>query len=217
MSRGRPWREARFLVVDLETTGFSPRKGAEIVSFAAIPVEGGRVRVGGSITGLVRPRRAPVAETVRIHGLRPIDLAAAEPARQALAPLLDALRGRVPVAHAAWFDAAFVREHEPWWRRPRRPRFLRRPWVDTAALGRLLAVLAGEDDPKPLNLPRLAERLGIPSGARHDALGDALTTAQAFVALATLLDRITPQTVGSLLEARQRLAALAPTEPAENA
>ena len=33
---------------------------------------------------------------------------------------------------------------------------------------------------------------------RHEADGDALTTAQAFLALATQLDAIEPQTIGSL-------------------
>jgi DNA polymerase-3 subunit epsilon len=214
LRRRRPWREERYLVVDVETTGLSPRRGAEIVSFAAIPVDGGRVQPGQAITGLVRPRRAPDAETVRIHGLRPVDLAAAPAAREALAPLLAALHGRIPVAHAAWFDAAFVREYEPWWRRLRRPRFLRRAWIDTAALGRLLAVLGDEPDPTPLSLSSLAERLGVPAAAPHDAFGDALTTAQAFVAVATLLDRIDPQTAGTLLDARRRLKALAPEEGA---
>jgi DNA polymerase-3 subunit epsilon len=202
--RGRsvPWRSARFLVVDLETTGLSARR-AEIIAFGAVPVDDGRVRVGGALHGLVRPTRPPEADTVRIHGLRPADLVAAPPAEEALRPLFAALQGRIPVAQAAWFDAAFLRRHEPWWRRLKP---LRRRWVDTVTLGRLLAAERGEEAPKPLSLPALAAWLGVPPGPSHDALGDALTTAQAFVALATLLDGVRPQTTRSLLDARGLLA-----------
>jgi DNA polymerase III subunit epsilon len=201
---GEPWREARYLVVDVETTGLRP-ESSEIIAFAAVPVEDGRVRVGGAIHGLVRPSRPPDGETVRIHGLRPADLAAAPAAPDGLRPLLDALDGRIAVGHAAWFDAAFLRRHEPWWRR-RRP--LRRRWVDTYALGRLLATERGEPAPRPLRLPDLAAWLGVPPGRRHDALGDALTTAQAFVVLATRLDAMRSRTADDLLGAGDELRRL---------
>jgi hypothetical protein len=48
-------------------------------------------------------------------------------------------------------------------------------------------------------LSRLAELLSQQPYPAHHALGDALTTAQAFVALATHFDRASRQTAGSLL------------------
>jgi DNA polymerase III subunit epsilon len=201
--RGRrtPWREGRYLVVDLETTGLDARQ-AEIISFGAVPVDHGRVQVGAALHGLVRPRHPPPGETVRIHGLREADLATAPPAREALQPLREALHGRVAVAHAAWFDGAFLRRQEGLWRR-----LFRRRWIDTITLARLLTTLREEPTPKPLTLPALAAWIGVPPGPSHDALGDAFTTSQAFVALATLLDAERPQTVASLLDARAVLRA----------
>jgi DNA polymerase III subunit epsilon len=52
-----------------------------------------------------------------------------------------------------------------------------------------------------ISLSRLAGALGQPAETPHHALGDALTTAKAFVALASLLDTIEPQTVGTLVGA----------------
>jgi DNA polymerase III epsilon subunit-like protein len=49
-----------------------------------------------------------------------------------------------------------------------------------------------------LSLGRLAELLGQPAEDPHHALGDALTTAKAFIALASHLDAAEPQTVASL-------------------
>ena len=73
-SGATPWREARYAVVDLETTGLDP-KHDEIVSFASIPIQESRVIVGEARATLVRPTEMPEAKTIRIHGLRPVDLA----------------------------------------------------------------------------------------------------------------------------------------------
>ena len=73
-----PWRQAAYAVVDLETTGLDARRD-EIIAFAAVPVDDGRVTVGRTRTTIICPRRMPAAETIRIHGLRADDLADAPP------------------------------------------------------------------------------------------------------------------------------------------
>lgn len=187
-----PWRLARFCVVDLETTGLEPRRD-EIVSFAAIPIDEGRARPGGLVTGLVRPRRMPPPETVRIHGLRPADLAHAPELGGVLDQLLTALSGRILVAHVAWVERQFLdrafRGHGV---------RLRGGVIDTA---RLAAAVLGPDTRHPLDLGDVATRLGLPVHRPHHAEGDALTTAQAFLALARRLERKRPQTVRSLSRA----------------
>lgn len=171
------------MAVDVETTGLDPRRD-EIISFAAVPVEGGRVALGRAVSGLVRPRAAPPPESIEIHGLRAADLAAAPVSPQALAALADVLRGRIPIAHAAWIDRAFL---EP-------PlgelgESLPRRIVDTAVLWRLLCLDRGEPDPGWCGLSAVAAALSLPSHRPHEAEGDALTTAQVFLALATHLER----------------------------
>jgi DNA polymerase-3 subunit epsilon len=61
-----------------------------------------------------------------------------------------------------------------------------------------------------LSLARLCSLLGIPGETPHHALGDALTTAKAFIALAGHLDAQTPQTVGSLRSAGDLLRTARP-------
>jgi DNA polymerase-3 subunit epsilon len=61
--------------------------------------------------------------------------------------------------------------------------------------------------PAGLPLSRLAAVLGLPGEDPHHALGDALTTAKAFIALASHLDAESPQTVGSLQGAERELGA----------
>ena len=176
------WRAARFLVVDVETTGLDPSRD-EIVSFAALPVEEGRILTGAAVGGLVHPSAAPAPTSIQIHGLRAADLAVAPELLEGLAPLAAAVRGRTPVAHAAWVERAFLR-------RPLRALGTRLPrrMIDTALLWRLLCIMRGDGDPGWCALSTVAEGLGLPAHRPHVAEGDALTTAQAFLALATHLE-----------------------------
>jgi DNA polymerase III subunit epsilon len=190
--RRTSWRAARFVVVDLETTGLDPRRDG-VISFAAVPVEGGRIVVGETVTGLVRPAAPPPPPSIEVHGLRAQDLAAAAPPPGALEPLVRAMRDRILVAHVAGIERAFLRPHL---RLPER--WLPRRAVDTALLWRLLGIHRGEGDPGPCSLAELAASLGLPAHRPHDAEGDALTTAQAFLALATHLEAHGRGTVAAL-------------------
>jgi DNA polymerase-3 subunit epsilon len=186
-----PWREVSFAVVDLELTGLDPTQH-EIVSFAAIPIEAGTIRLRDLRSRMVRPRRMPSADTIRIHGLRESDLAGAPPLDEVLDELLEALTGRVLVAHSAPVETAFLGAALE-----ARGLRLRNPVVDTAQLGIELAHLRREPEPSH-GLSELARWLNLPVHRPHHAEGDALTTAQAFLALATHLEAFGPVTVGSL-------------------
>src|SRR5215204_4053887 len=101
------WREADFCVVDLETTGLDPAKD-EIVSFAALQIAGGRLRLDDARYQLVRPQRMPGRETIVIHGLRSAELVNAPSLAEVLDGLLEALAGKVMVAHVASIEQAFI-------------------------------------------------------------------------------------------------------------
>ena len=192
------WREAEFCVIDLETTGLKP-PADEIISFAALHVVGGRLRLDDACSRVVRPRRMPSEQTIRIHGLREADLAEAPPLDAVLGDLLGALAGKALVAHVAWVEEGFLTaalgEHGV---------ELRNPIVDTAVLAAALLRRRRQPPPDPLNLTTLAETFGLPVHRPHEADGDALTTAQLFLALATHWEAIEPQTVGSLGRMRRR-------------
>jgi DNA polymerase-3 subunit epsilon len=191
-----PWREAGYAVVDLETTGLDPEED-EIISFAGLPIDAGRIAVGAACTLTIRPSRMPGADTVRIHGLRPQDLTDAPELEDVLDAMLEALTGRVLVAHAAWVERGFLTKalEQAGVR-------LRRPVIDTAALFQRWEGRTGEDEEAGVRLSHAARELGLPVHRPHHADGDALTTAQLFLALATRLDAREAQTVGSLARSR---------------
>ena len=94
------------------------------------------------------------------------------------------------VAHPAWVEREFLATAlatvgaKP-----------KEPVIDTAALARHVLGREGE---RPVPLAEAVDALGLPAHRAHPASGDALTTAQLFIALAGRLEREGPQTVGSL-------------------
>jgi DNA polymerase-3 subunit epsilon len=193
-----PWKEAGWCAVDLELTGLDPRKDV-VVAIGAVPIDEGRVLIGQSLYTLVCTSKRSEEAAVLLHKLRVPDLADAPLPEEAIDMLLTTLAGRVPVFHTAAVERTFLR---PLFvrRRVRLPRA-----VDTDVLGRLWLRERGEQPPGWLSLAGLAEMLGVSPEPAHHALGDALTTAASFIALATHLDALEAQTVGSLLNAEDRL------------
>jgi DNA polymerase-3 subunit epsilon len=199
---GTPWREAEWCAVDLELTGLD--RSDEIIAIGSVPIRDGAVILGEAMYTLARPRRAPQHAAVLVHKLRSADLVQAPPLAEAIKLLLGTLAGRAPVFHTSMVERTFLG-------RELRRRRLRLPAdADTEALGRLWLRERDGVAPAGLSLARLAAVLGQPAEDPHHALGDALTTAKAFIALASHLDVAAPQTVGSLQRAGETLRADAP-------
>jgi DNA polymerase-3 subunit epsilon len=197
-----PWREAGYCVVDVELSRLDRREG-EIISFGALAIDDGRVRLEGAAVGLVRPTRPLAESAIRVHGLRAIDLAHAPLAEEALDPLLAAMAGRVLVAHHAPVERAFLADALR-----RLGLRLRGPVLDTAVLARIWLAERDGELSGPADLGELARACGLPVHSPHTAIGDALTTAQLFVVVASQLDANSPETVGRLARGQARLADL---------
>jgi len=173
-----PYTQAELLAVDIETTGLNRRHDA-IVSIGFVPIVAGRIRLAQAERLLVRPDRPVGDAAAKVHGLLDDCLAQAEPLAEALARLLSALAGRVPVAHHAAMERAFLsRACRATYGYP-----LTVPWIDTLALAhrsntcgnRVLAEGA-------LRLQACRARFGLPRYKAHDALSDALACAELFLA-----------------------------------
>jgi DNA polymerase-3 subunit epsilon len=189
-----------YCVVDVELGGPDPRRG-EIVSFGALPIDDGRVRLDGAASTLVRPTRPLAEESIRVHGLRAADLAQAPVLAEALEPLLAAMAGRVLVAHHAPIERVAL------------SRALRRvgvrlqgPVLDTAVLGPIWLAERDGELPPPMSLTEMTRACGLPVHSPHTAVGDALTTAQLFLVAVSQLDARRPETLRRLARAERRLA-----------
>ena len=197
-ARRRSWRDVEFVSLDFEATGLDFSRDV-IVSFGVIPVRGGRVVLADALHQLVDPDIPPSVSSQKVHELRPQDLAGAPRLDQARLALREAIRGRYLLVWYAdvevnFLSAIFGRSAARWGRRT----------IDV----RNLAI---EADGAPSSartdfgygLTSTAGRLGVPVANPHDALDDALVTAQAFLVLAARLSRGVEPTVGDLVRAAQ--------------
>lgn len=174
------WRSIDYCAIDVETTGLN-LKDDEIISIAAAQIHMGRVKVENNFYREVRPHRSPSIPSVQIHGLRGIDLESVDPIKSVIPDFIAQISGRVLIAHAAWVEYAFLKRHL-------RGLTFSKQMIDTAALARALGYSAGANGREP-SLESLARRIHLPVYAPHNALGDALTTAVVFLALATEFER----------------------------
>ena len=172
------WREAEYCAIDVETTGLDLREDS-VVSVGSVPIRDGRVIYREHYYSLIRPASPVSVAAMRVHYLRPADLAHAPAAGEVARRVADQLAGRIMVAHAAWIERAFLSRLLP----QAGVRFAAEV-IDTAALARALGYAAGAGDGREPSLELLARQLALPVYAPHHALGDAVTTAAVFLAMA---------------------------------
>lgn len=202
-TNGQPWRETRYVVLDLETSGLDARRDV-ILQIGSVEVVDGRVQLASAWETRVRPPDGMTigVESIRIHQLLPEQLATAPTLTEVLPQLLDRLSGRVLVVHVAAVDVPFLdralREHYSCG--------LMLPILDTARLAAALEQLQQlispqEQRPSPRRLAELARAANIPVLRQHDALADALITAQLFLAQGCALEQFGHNTFGAMRRA----------------
>jgi DNA polymerase-3 subunit epsilon len=184
---GTPLAEVTFVVVDLETTGGSPKDSA-ITEIGAVKVRGGQVL--GEFQTLVDPGTEIPPYISVLTGITSMMVATAPRIDAVLPAFLEFARGTVLVAHNAPFDLGFLRAAcettgVPW------PTFAS---VDTAVLARRLLT---RDEVPNCKLGTLAPYFSATTQPCHRALDDARATVDV---LHGLFERLGPLGVTSLEE-----------------
>jgi DNA polymerase-3 subunit epsilon len=192
------WDRELIWALDLETGGLDPRRDP-ILAVGMVPLREGTIRLGESWRSLVCPlagtKIAPAS--VRAHQLVWGELKGAPPLAEVLPEIDRRLREGVLLVHHRAFDVAFLRrayaQHRLPWPQPE--------VIDTATL--LARIAARErrrrpelpEDRRALNLTRARLERGLPDHPAHDALSDALATAELFL---VLRDSLGARTIGDL-------------------
>ena len=166
----RTLAETTFAVLDLETSGGSPRLGAGITEIGVVKVKGGEVL--GTFQSFVDPGHSLPIFITQLTGISDEMLISAPFIDEILPTLFEFLgsaEDTVVVAHNSPFDLSFLKAasktHEIEW-----PDYLT---VDTARLAR--AVL-DRDEVINCKLSTLAEFFGASTSPNHRALDDAMAT-----------------------------------------
>lgn len=170
-----PIADTLFAVVDLETTGFDPRKD-RIVQMAAVVVDG-RGTVVDSWDTVVRPESPETYEhgAEHVHGISREMVENGMPLRDALDRIWTLAEGRVFTAHNARFDISFLEAES---QRVGLDRQVERH-VDTLELARR----ADRERARKHSLQALCEHYGVERERAHEALSDARATASILLRL----------------------------------
>ena len=182
-----PLEAARYVVVDLETTGLRPGRAA-ICEVGAVLVEG--LTPTGTFQTLVDPGVPLPPVVTSLTGIEDRDLTGAPSPLEAVRRFLDFASGAVLVAHNARFDVGFLdREVELI-----EGRRLAGPVIDTVGLARRL--LSGRI--ARASLASLSHFFGTSTRPCHRALPDAEATAEILLRLIGLAQERGARTVADL-------------------
>jgi DNA polymerase-3 subunit epsilon len=182
--RSADYRGVGFIALDLETTGLDPR-GDEILSIGLVALRGERIDLGTARHYRVATTRAIPERSAVLHRITDDAAARGRPLAEVLPCVLSRLSGSVLLGHHAQTERAFL---DAACRRLYGTGFVV-PLADTASLirrwmARRHQVLAAGE----LRLHALRERYGLPRYRAHDALVDALATAELFCAFVARRD-----------------------------
>ncbi|MGZ8719462.1 MAG: DEDD exonuclease domain-containing protein [Aeromicrobium sp.] len=197
---GRPLSDLSFCVVDLETTGGSPAKGARITEFGAVKVRGGEVI--GEFQSLVNPDEHIPAFITVLTGITDQMVISAPRIAEVLPSFLEFAAGCVLVAHNAPFDVGFLkfaaRDLGCQW-----PNF---EVLDTAILARRTL---NRDEVPNCKLSTLAAKFHATTTPHHRALSDARATVDV---LHALFERLGPLGVTTLEEVSTYTSRVSPAQ-----
>lgn len=166
-----PLESLRFVVADVETTGLNPFAD-QLISIGAVEILDSRILLGSGFEVVFRQPQASANANILVHGIDgTTQMGGVEPAAASLL-FLDFAKNSPLVGFHADFDRLMI------------DRALTKaigcgpfnPWLDLAFLAP--AVMPEPERRLPRGLDEWMDRFGIANLSRHNALADALATAQ---------------------------------------
>jgi DNA polymerase-3 subunit epsilon len=175
----------RWVVIDCETSGLDIARD-RLLSVGAVAVRGERIQLGERFQAFVGQDKPSAVDNILVHGIGGDAQCAGRPLAEVIAELQAFVGEAVPVAFHAPFDAGILRRHGL---------RLAGDWVDLATL--MPSLFSGRA-PKKSSLDHWLAEFSIEPRERHDALADALATAELLLVALKELQRHGVDTVEAL-------------------
>jgi len=164
------FRHTRCVVVDVETTGLN-LVADRLISIGAVAVVDGRIALGDSFSVVLQQREISRRENILVHGISTSAQREGEEPAEALLSFLEFMGDSPLVAFHVTFDETMIRRAM----RQYLGFSFRHPWLD-------LAYVMPALNPRLMRSHRVLDdwigHFGIRIRERHNALADALATAQ---------------------------------------
>ncbi len=171
-------QQTPILSVDFETTGLDAVQD-KLLSVGFVSLQNSKIELASSYHQVINTQQKLHTDNVLIHQITDREKEQGLPLQVVVERLLEALAGKVMLAHFARIERQFLRQAcleiygiSPVW-----------PIIDTLAIAkRRLDKSDVAYDPSELRLSNLRKRYHLPEHYAHNALNDAIATAELFLA-----------------------------------
>lgn len=184
----------RFVVVDLETTGHTPKKGDRIIEVGMVTIEDGVIV--DQYSSFVNPEQPIPSFITQLTGIRDEDVQGAPLFSEIVDEIVSRCEGAYFVAHHVQFDLGFLNHAI----QEATGNKLNLRVLDTVELGRIFMPQS-----PGYKLSQLAEHLDVTHDDPHRALADAYVTAEILLILLEKAKQLPYETLDHLLNMQHKL------------
>ncbi|MFM2480870.1 exonuclease domain-containing protein [Celerinatantimonas sp. YJH-8] len=168
-----------YLAVDIETSGLDPNTDA-LLSIGFVPIDRGRINLAQAQHYYIRDASHINANSAVINHIVPQMLLEGLPAKEVLQIFFKNLAGRIPIAHGSWIEHRFI-EHQA--QQTLGLPYLPLQWLDTLKIEKSRMANGCVPPNLDVQLNSVRHRYNLPDYQAHNALYDAIATAELFLVL----------------------------------
>jgi DNA polymerase-3 subunit epsilon len=191
-------KDLDYIVLDLETTGLDSESD-RILSMGWVEMSNGRIDLQTSRHLLIDSQSQIKPETAVINHITPAMLKTGISIHDAMAAFFEAAAGKVLVAHATVVEQRFIARYLA---RNFHHQGLPLLWLDTMCIEKHMAKSLNRPD-TDVSLGETRERYHLPRYVAHNALTDAVSTAELLLAQMNRLSDTTPLCFAKLFRLSQ--------------
>ena len=178
-NRKSRWDQLEIVSLDFETSGLKPEQH-QILSYGKVHIRHGAIQLATARHELVLAETSIPESSAIIHHITDDRASQGRPLQQVLPELLEALAGKVMLVHYHKIEQGFL--NNACQRLYGSPFMI--PTIDTLVLAERILIRRNHAiTPTQLRLFNLRDYFHLPAYRAHNALNDALTTAELFLAL----------------------------------
>lgn len=170
-----PYHGNEVISLDCETTGLDPNTD-DLLTVAAVKIRDGKIMTSEKLDLRLPPSPKQAADSIRIHGIRKVDLEDCIPFSEALPKLLNFIGNRPLLGYYIKFDVTLLN------------RYIREAFGfelpnPTIELADVFSSKTRQPETADLRFERILTELSVPTFGRHTAIGDATMVAMAYLKL----------------------------------
>lgn len=187
-------KDQAFIILDFETTGLDSEEDL-ILSMGWVEMHNNKIDLATSQHLYINSDSQIKPETAIINHITPQMLSAGVSIHDAMMSFFDAAIGKIVVAHGCVVEESFMNHYlAAQYKISEFPLM----WLDTMHLEKALAKAINQDSDLDVTLSGARARYGLPEYQTHNALADAVSTAELLLAIVKRIQPNNSLNVGTL-------------------